>query len=60
MELASIYAVVANWNGGAENLECLRSLIAQGLSESNLVFVDNGSQRRLAGAGARPASRRCA
>ena len=43
MELASIFAVVANWNGGEENLECLRSLVAQGLPEANLVFVDNGS-----------------
>lgn len=43
MELGSIYAVVANWNGGPENLECLRSLLAQGLPEPNVVFVDNGS-----------------
>jgi len=43
VELASIFAVVANWNGGEGNLECLRSLLAQGLPESNLVFVDNGS-----------------
>ena len=44
MEPGSIFAVVANWNGGEENLECLRSLLAQGLPESNLVFVDNGSE----------------
>jgi GT2 family glycosyltransferase len=43
VELASIFAVVANWNGGEENLECLRSLCAQGLPEGHLVFVDNGS-----------------
>jgi len=43
VELGSIYAVVANWNGGPENLECLRSLLAQGLPEPNVVFVDNGS-----------------
>ena len=43
MELASIYAVVANWNGGRENLECLRSLLEQGLPEANVIFVDNGS-----------------
>jgi GT2 family glycosyltransferase len=44
VELSAIFAVVANWNGGAENLECLRSLAAQGLSEAQIVFVDNGSQ----------------
>lgn len=44
MELPAIFAVVANWNGGAENLECLRSLAEQGLPQANLVFVDNGSQ----------------
>jgi len=43
VELASIFAVVANWNGGRENLECLRSLLEQGLPEPNVVFVDNGS-----------------
>jgi len=43
VEIASIFAVVANWNGGAENLECLRSLREQGLPEGNVVFVDNGS-----------------
>jgi len=43
VETASIFAVVANWNGGEENLECLRSLLEQGLPEGNVVFVDNGS-----------------
>jgi GT2 family glycosyltransferase len=43
VELSSIFAVVANWNGGAENLDCLRSLLAQGLPETSIVFVDNGS-----------------
>jgi GT2 family glycosyltransferase len=43
VETSSIFAVVANWNGGAENLECLRSLLEQGLPEANVVFVDNGS-----------------
>lgn len=38
-----VVAVVANWNGGRENLECVESLLAQGLSESDIVFVDNGS-----------------
>lgn len=36
-------AVVANWNGGEENLECVRSLLAQGLAERDVVFVDNAS-----------------
>ncbi|MBK7644347.1 MAG: glycosyltransferase family 2 protein [Planctomycetes bacterium] len=43
MESAGIFAVVANWNGGEENLECLRSLVAQELPEERIVFVDNGS-----------------
>jgi GT2 family glycosyltransferase len=34
---------VANWNGGEENLDCLRSLVAHGIDESDVVFVDNGS-----------------
>jgi GT2 family glycosyltransferase len=38
-----VFAVVANWNGGEENLECLASLLAQGLDEEEIVFVDNGS-----------------
>jgi hypothetical protein len=37
------WAVVVNWNGGAQNLACLRSLVAQGLAEERIVFVDNGS-----------------
>jgi len=40
---ARTFAVIANWNGGEENLECLASLRAQGLAEHEIVFVDNGS-----------------
>lgn len=39
-----IYAVVVNWNGGALNIECLESLVAEGISERRIVFVDNGSK----------------
>jgi len=38
-----VAAVIANWNGGEENLDCLRSLVAHGIAESDIVFVDNGS-----------------
>jgi len=38
-----VAAVVANWNGGEENLDCLRSLVAHGIAEADVVFVDNGS-----------------
>jgi GT2 family glycosyltransferase len=38
-----VAAVVANWNGGEENLDCLRSLVAHGVEEPDVVFVDNGS-----------------
>jgi GT2 family glycosyltransferase len=37
------WAVVLNWNGGEQNLACLRSLLAQGLAAERIVFVDNGS-----------------
>ena len=37
------WAVVVNWNGGTDNVTCLRSLVAQGLAEEHLVFVDNAS-----------------
>jgi len=40
-----VVAVVVNWNGGEENLACLHSLLAQGLSQGDIVFVDNGSGR---------------
>ncbi len=38
-----VAAVVANWNGGEENLACLRSLIADGIAPARIWFVDNGS-----------------
>lgn len=38
-----VAAVIANWNGGEENLDCLRSLVAHGIAEVDVVFVDNGS-----------------
>lgn len=41
--LAGLWAVVVNWNGGALNLDCLESLRREGLDESRVVFVDNGS-----------------
>jgi len=37
------HAVVVNWNGGEDNLLCLRSLVAQGLEPGCIVVVDNGS-----------------
>jgi len=37
------WAVVVNWNGGEKNLACLHSLLAQGLDEARIVFVDNAS-----------------
>lgn len=41
--IVRVAAVVANWNGGEENLDCLRSLVAHGVAEADVVFVDNGS-----------------
>ena len=43
MPSAKAIAVVVNWNGGEQNLECLESLVRQGLSSAEIVFVDNGS-----------------
>jgi len=40
---AHTWAVVVNWNGGPQNLDCLRSLMDQGLLPSRIVFVDNAS-----------------
>jgi hypothetical protein len=37
------WAVVLNWNGGEQNLACVRSLLAQGLAPARIVFVDNAS-----------------
>lgn len=42
--LKPVHAVVVNWNGGArENLACIESLLAQGLSPGQVHFVDNAS-----------------
>jgi GT2 family glycosyltransferase len=38
-----VAAVIANWNGGHENVECVASLLADGLPANDVVFVDNGS-----------------
>lgn len=38
------WAVVLNWNGGAQNRDCVRSLLAQGLAPGRIVFVDNASR----------------
>lgn len=38
-----IFAVVVNWNGGAENLRCLESLAAQRDVVEKVIFVDNAS-----------------
>jgi len=38
-----LFAVVVNWNGGGENLICLRALMAAGMAPSEIVFVDNAS-----------------
>ena len=35
--------VVLNWNGGEQNISCLRSLESAGLDLAAVVFVDNGS-----------------
>src|SRR5262249_23891070 len=46
------WAVVLNWNGGEQNLACVRSLLAQELAPERVVFVDNassdGSRERVA------------
>ena len=38
-----VAAIVVNWNGGQENLECLRSLADQSEKLEAVFFVDNGS-----------------
>jgi len=43
LEPAHTWAVVVNWNGGRQNLACLRSLLAGGFERERIVFVDNGS-----------------
>lgn len=37
-------AVVVNWNGGAENLRCIQSLLEQGAALDGVIFVDNASE----------------
>ncbi len=39
-----VFAVVVNWNGGEANERCLASLLAAGVPEERIVFVDNGSR----------------
>lgn len=38
-----IVAVVVNWNGGDENLECVGALLSPGSGVARVVFVDNAS-----------------
>lgn len=38
-----VVAVVANWNGGEELLECLDTLVAAEPSLADIILVDNGS-----------------
>ena len=38
-----VLAVVLNWNGGELNLDCVASLLDQGLEQRDVVFVDNAS-----------------
>jgi hypothetical protein len=40
---AHTFAVLVNWNGGAQNLAAVESLLAEGLRPEQIVFVDNGS-----------------
>ncbi|MCH2103200.1 MAG: glycosyltransferase family 2 protein [Planctomycetes bacterium] len=44
LKLDGVWAVVTNWNGGARNLDCVESLLAEGLAPERIVFVDNGSR----------------
>jgi GT2 family glycosyltransferase len=44
LEHRGLCAVVTNWNGGAQNLDCVASLIAEGFAPEQIVFVDNGSK----------------
>lgn len=37
------WAVVVNWNGGEQNLECIASLRANGMPAERIVVVDNAS-----------------
>ena len=42
-EFLATWAVVVNWNGGDENLDCVASLIDQHIRPERIVFVDNAS-----------------
>jgi GT2 family glycosyltransferase len=42
-ETLRVAVVVANWNGGEDNLRCLSSILAQGLPGRDVFVVDNGS-----------------
>lgn len=41
--MSGTWAVVVNWNGGEDNVACVRSLLAQGMPAEHVVFVDNAS-----------------
>jgi len=43
LQLSNVWAVVTNWNGGARNLDCIASLLSEGLDPERIVFVDNAS-----------------
>ena len=42
-DLADVFAVVVNWNGGDHNQACVANLLAEGLAPGQIVFVDNAS-----------------
>ncbi|MEW6071758.1 MAG: glycosyltransferase family 2 protein [Planctomycetota bacterium] len=41
--IAGVWAVIVNWNGGSQNLDCLRSLVGQGIDPARIVLIDNAS-----------------
>jgi GT2 family glycosyltransferase len=38
-----VVAVVLNWNGGELNLDCVQSILDQGMAPADVIFVDNAS-----------------
>ena len=38
-----VAAVIVNWNGGDENLECIAALLESGVEPGRIAFVDNAS-----------------
>ncbi len=38
-----VHCVIVNWNGGAGNHACLSSVLAAGIPEAHIHFIDNGS-----------------